>query len=88
MVYWWVVIFLIATSFFCDTVEGARSSSVLYSLILTAKLNGKDLFKILTEILEKLPNAETIDDYEKLTELLLSKPNLQSCHKKEGAIIH
>ena len=73
---------------FCDTVEGAKASSVLYSLVLTAKLNGKDPFKVLTEIFEKLPDAKTIDDYEELVKILLSKPNLQSCHKKEGAIIH
>lgn len=73
---------------FCDTVEGAKSSSILYSIVLTAKLNGKNPFTVLTEILKQLPTANTIDDYEKLAELLLSPPNPQSCQKKEGAIIH
>lgn len=58
---------------FCDTVEGANSSSILYSLAITAKLNGKDPFKVMVEILTELPKATSIDDYEKLTELLLTK---------------
>ena len=72
---------------FSDTVDGAKGSSVLYSLTLTAKLNGKDPFKAMTEILTKLPHAKTIDDYEKLTEILLSPVNPLSCLKKEGALI-
>ncbi|MCB9026147.1 MAG: IS66 family transposase [Bdellovibrionaceae bacterium] len=72
---------------FYNTVEGAKSSSVLYSLVLTAKLNGKDPFKVMAEIFKKLTDAETIDDYEILAELLLTASNLQSCHKKEGALI-
>lgn len=69
---------------FCDTVEGAHASSLLYSLVITAKLNGKDPFIVMTEILTKLPDAKTAEDYEKLTELLLSPVNPLSCHKKEG----
>ena len=67
---------------FCDTVEGAQASSLLYSLTITAKLNGKDPFKTLTEILQKLPDATIVDDYEALTELLLSPYNPDSIQKK------
>ena len=73
---------------FSDTVEGAKASSLLYSLTLTAKLNGKNPFEVMTQILRQLPLAETIEDYEKLAGLLLSKANPLSCHKKEGALIH
>jgi transposase len=69
---------------FSDSVEGAHASSLLYSLTLTAKLNKKDPFKVMTEILQNLPFANTLEDYEKLTELLLSPENPLSCHKKEG----
>ena len=69
---------------FCDTVEGAHASGLLYSLAITAKLNGKDPFKAMTEILSGLPDAKTAEDYEKLTSLLLSPANPLSCHKKEG----
>lgn len=56
---------------FCDTVSGANASSLFYSLVITAKLNEKDPFKVMTEIFYKLPKASTIDDYEKLATLLL-----------------
>lgn len=69
---------------FCDTVEGAEASSLLYSLVITAKLNGKNPFDAMTEIFTKLPLAKTADDYEQLTALLLSQANPLSCHKKEG----
>jgi transposase len=69
---------------FCDTVEGAHASAMLYSCALTAKLNGKDPFKVMTEIFSKLPEASTADDYEKLANLLLSPANPLSCRKKEG----
>ena len=54
---------------FSDTVEGAHASSILYSFALTAKVNGKDPFKVMTKIFKKLPDAETIDDYENLADL-------------------
>ena len=56
---------------FCDTVAGANASSLLYSLVITAKLNEKDPFKVMTEILYQLPAAKNIDDYESLARLLL-----------------
>jgi len=63
-------------------------SALLYSLTLTAKLNGKDPFIIMTEILKKLPLAQTMEDYEALTNLLLSNKKSKSCRKKEGVLIH
>ena len=69
---------------FCDTTDGAHASSMLYSLVITAKLNKKDPFKVMTEIFEKLPIATTADDYEKLTQLLLSPVDILTCKKKEG----
>ena len=62
---------------FCDTVDGAKASSLLYSLVITAKLNEKDPFKVLTEIFRQLPSAQSIDDYEKLAKLLLRERVLQ-----------
>lgn len=72
---------------FCTTVEGAHATSLLYSLALTIKLNGKNPFEILVKIFEELPKAETAEDYQKLVDLMLSPPNI-NCHKKEGALIH
>lgn len=56
---------------FCDTVAGANASSLLYSLVITAKLNEKDPFLVMTEIFRQLPLAQSIDDYERLAKLLL-----------------
>ena len=64
---------------FSDSVEGAKASSVLYSLSLTAKLNGKDPFQVMTEVFRKLPCVKTIEDYEKLTNLFLTaKPAINT----------
>lgn len=51
---------------FSDSVEGAKSSAMFYSLIETAKANNVEPFDWLMGILEKLPYAETVEDYEKL----------------------
>ena len=55
---------------FSDTVKGAHASSILYSFALTAKVNEKDPFLVMTEIFKRLPKAQTIDDYEALADLL------------------
>lgn len=72
---------------FCDTVGGAHASSILYSLTLTAKLNNKNPFETMTEIFRELPKATTLEDYERIANLLLGPANPNSCRKKEGALI-
>lgn len=57
---------------FADTPDGADASALLYSLVITAKLNGVNPYKALTTIIEKVPLAKTIEDYEHLTQLILS----------------
>jgi transposase len=69
---------------FCDTVDGAHASSLLYSLVITAKLNAKDPSQMMTQIFSRVPDANTADDYAELAKLLLSPENPQSCIKKEG----
>ena len=49
---------------FCDTVAGANASGLLYSLALTAKLNGNNPFDVMTKIFEELPTAQSADDYD------------------------
>lgn len=58
---------------FCDTVDGAKASSLLYSLVITAKLNNKDPFKIICEVLQQIPKATTIDAYEEIAKLFLAE---------------
>ena len=51
---------------FADTPAGAHASAVLYSLIQTAKLNGLEPYTWIKTVLEKLPLANSIDDYDAL----------------------
>lgn len=51
---------------FSNSVDGAQASAMFYSLIETAKANNVEPFDWLTEILEKLPFAVTVEDYEAL----------------------
>lgn len=59
---------------FSDTVEGAKASALLYSLVVTAKINGKNPYKALLDVLAGLPGAKTIDDFEQLATCFLRKP--------------
>lgn len=56
---------------FADSVDGAKASSLFYSLAITAKLNDKDPYEIMKSILQKINAAKTIDDYENLAKLLV-----------------
>lgn len=51
---------------FSGTPEGAEASALLYSLIETAKANKLEPYSYLRFIFEKLPTAETLQDYEAL----------------------
>jgi transposase len=51
---------------FCDTVAGAQASANLYCLIETAKANGLEPHAYLARVFAELPNAQTVDDIEKL----------------------
>lgn len=51
---------------FADTPAGAHASAVVYSLIETAKANGKEPYAWLRFVLEQLPFARNVDDIEKL----------------------
>lgn len=51
---------------FSDTQAGANASALIYSLIETAKANGKEPYAWLCYVLERLPYAKTIDQAEAL----------------------
>ena len=57
---------------FSDTVAGADASALLYSLVITAKVNGVNPYKALVKILIELPLAESIEDYERLADAILT----------------
>ncbi|WP_339493035.1 IS66 family transposase [Pseudomonas sp. EA_15y_Pfl2_R67] len=51
---------------FSDTPKGAAASAQLYSLIETAKANGQEPYAWLRHVLERLPLAESVEDFEAL----------------------
>ncbi len=57
---------------FSDTVEGAEASSVLYSLVVTAKVNNVNPYRALVKICTDILNAKSYEDYERLAELILT----------------
>ena len=48
---------------FADTPNGAHSSATFYSLVETAKANGNEPYEYLKMVLEKLPYADSMNDY-------------------------
>lgn len=51
---------------FSDTPGGAEASCSIYSLIESAKANGLDPYQYLSLVIAKLPNMDSIEDYESL----------------------
>jgi transposase len=51
---------------FSDTPKGATASAQLYSLVETAKANGQEPYAYLRHILERLPQVNSVEDYEAL----------------------
>jgi transposase len=56
---------------FSDTEAGADASALLYSLVVSAKVNGVNPYRALVKVFAELPNAKTIEDFEALTDMLL-----------------
>jgi transposase len=56
---------------FSASAQGAEASSILYSLLVTIKLNKKDPYETLLTVLKKLPDTKTPDDWDALADVLL-----------------
>lgn len=61
---------------FSDTPEGAEASSLFYSFVITAKLNGVNPYQALKKIFELIPLAKTVEDFERLANILLGIESL------------
>jgi transposase len=61
---------------FADTVNGAKASANLYSLIETAKANGLEPYAYLRYVFTELPKAETVDAIEALLPYHVDKERL------------
>jgi transposase len=57
---------------FSDTEDGAEASAILYSLVVTAKVNGVNPYTALVKLFTELPLAKTIEDFERLAEIILA----------------
>jgi transposase len=51
---------------FSDTPKGATASAQIYSLVETAKANGQEPYTWLRHVLERLPQAVSVEDFEAL----------------------
>jgi transposase len=51
---------------FSDTPKGATASAQIYSLVGTAKVNGQEPYTWLRHVLERLPQASLVEDFEAL----------------------
>ena len=51
---------------FSDTPKGADASALWYSLIETAKANGHEPFEHILNVLNKIPTANSLENYMKL----------------------
>ena len=47
---------------FCNTPRGAEASAILYSLVVTAKANGRDPLEYLESALDGMARVKTADD--------------------------
>lgn len=63
---------------FSYSIEGAHASAAIYSLIETAKANGHDPYWYLKYLFERLPEAMSSDDFEKLLPHNVDKERLAS----------
>ena len=55
---------------FCDSVKGAESSAIIYSLVETAKANGIELYEYLLLVLTMLPYLDKSPAHEELEKLM------------------
>lgn len=51
---------------FSESPAGAQASALIYSLVETAKANGREPYTWLRKVLRELPHAKTADEYEAL----------------------
>ena len=57
---------------FSDSEDGADASALLYSFVVTAKVNDVNPYTALVKLFTELPKAKTIEDFERLAEIILA----------------
>lgn len=56
---------------FSDTEAGAEASALLYSLVITAKVNQVNPYWALKYIFEEIPKAQTLEEVERLADIIV-----------------
>ena len=56
---------------FSDTEDGADASSMFYSILCTANVNGVKPFNLLKHLFYEIPKAKTIEDIENLADVIM-----------------
>ena len=62
---------------FCDSVKGAESNTIVYSLVETAKANGLEPYDYLLLVLSMLPYMVKSPSHEELEKLMPWHPNVK-----------
>ena len=57
---------------FSDTEEGAEASALLYSLVITAKVNGVNPYRALKHIIEEIPKTHSLEEIERLADIIVA----------------
>lgn len=57
---------------FADTEAGAEASSLFYSLLCTAKINGVGLYELMKYLFTEIPKAKTMEDLERLADIIVA----------------
>lgn len=68
---------VLANRKFCDSVKGAESSAIVYSLVETAKANGIELYEYLLLVLTMLPYLRKSTAHEELEKLMPWHPKVR-----------
>ncbi len=63
---------------FATSIDGAKSSANLYSLVETAKANGHEPHRYIQHVLTKLPAAQSLEDIEALLPFMLKTEQCQA----------
>lgn len=62
---------------FADSEAGAHASAMFYSLLCTAKINNVNIYEAIKHLFNEIPKAKTIEDYERLADIVMGiKPLL------------
>ena len=69
---------------FADTVRGAQSSAIAYSIVESAKANGLNPYQYLLHLLSELPTVLTKDQAADLSRFLPWAPDLPECSRRDA----